>query len=145
VGVEIEPRFAAMGGGCNCTGISKADWVQFYGRWDRVAYQDNRCFCPACLDRVSGVEGEAQVILSEASISRRRRIEILLKRRKERLDAGDLSPEQIKLLKRRTPFPIVTVGDTNLYAVSVLNIATAAATSSLASVLLATITAKRGW
>lgn len=49
IGVELEQPFNDMGAGCDCTGISKADWVRFYGRWDRARYQGERYWCPRCL------------------------------------------------------------------------------------------------
>ena len=41
-----------MGAGCDCTGISKADWVQFYGRWDKARFLDGRHWCPQCMQEV---------------------------------------------------------------------------------------------
>ena len=55
-GVELEQRFVDMGQGCNCTGISKADWVRFQGRWDRARYKDGRHWCPQCLAEAKEIE-----------------------------------------------------------------------------------------
>lgn len=54
-GNELEPRFVDMGAGCDCTGISKADWIKFYGRWERFNHKDNRHWCPACLTQARQV------------------------------------------------------------------------------------------
>lgn len=49
IGCELERRFTDIGSGVKCTGISKADWVRFYGRWERANYKDGRRWCPRCL------------------------------------------------------------------------------------------------
>lgn len=49
VGIELEKDFQILGQGCECTGISKADWVRFYGRWEKANYKDGRSWCPECL------------------------------------------------------------------------------------------------
>ena len=49
VGVELEQNFVDMGAGCDCTGISKTDWVACFGRWKRFAHKDGRHWCPRCL------------------------------------------------------------------------------------------------
>lgn len=49
VGVELEQKFVDLGAGCDCTGISQADWVRFYGRWDKANHKDGRHWCPQCL------------------------------------------------------------------------------------------------
>jgi len=59
-GVELEQRFVDMGQGCDCTGISKADWVRFQGRWDKARYQDGRHWCPECIMRASAVTNERE-------------------------------------------------------------------------------------
>jgi hypothetical protein len=64
VGVELEQNFADMSDGCDCTGMSKADWRRFYGRWGKAAYTDGRHWCPRCLaqaGQVSGGNGHAPV------------------------------------------------------------------------------------
>ena len=58
VGCELEQRFVDMGQGCDCTGISKADWVRFQGRWDRVRYEGGRHWCPQCLMKAGAVTNE---------------------------------------------------------------------------------------
>ena len=55
VGVELEQNFVDMGAGCDCTGISKADWVACFGRWKRFAHRDGRHWCPRCLAETGGV------------------------------------------------------------------------------------------
>lgn len=57
VGVEVEPRFIDMGRGCDCTGISKADWVRFYGRWSRVSHTLGHHWCPRCLAEAPQITG----------------------------------------------------------------------------------------
>lgn len=59
VGVELERPFCDMGGGCDCTGMSRADWVQYFGRWERVRYKDGRHWCPRCL-------AEAKVVVEQS-------------------------------------------------------------------------------
>ena len=49
VGIELEQPFTDIGSGCDCTGISKTDWVRFYGRWQRMRYAEDRYWCPQCL------------------------------------------------------------------------------------------------
>lgn len=49
VGVELEQPFCDTGLGCDCTGISKADWVRFQGRWEKARYLEGRYWCPRCL------------------------------------------------------------------------------------------------
>ena len=58
VGCELEQRFVDMGQGCDCTGINKADWVRFQGRWDRVRYKGGRYWCPQCLMKAGTVTNE---------------------------------------------------------------------------------------
>ena len=58
VGIELEQHFNDIGSGCDCTGISKADWVRFYGRWQRMRYAEERYWCPQCLAQVGQVPGE---------------------------------------------------------------------------------------
>jgi hypothetical protein len=48
IGVELEQPFTDLGAGCDCTGMTKDDWVRFYGRWTRGRYHDGRYWCPAC-------------------------------------------------------------------------------------------------
>ncbi len=54
VGIELEQRFVDFGG-CQCTGISKTDWVRCYGRWERFNYKAARHWCPACLAQAKEV------------------------------------------------------------------------------------------
>ena len=54
VGIELEQRFVDFGG-CQCTGISKTDWVRCYGRWERFNYKAGRHWCPACLAQAKEV------------------------------------------------------------------------------------------
>lgn len=58
VGVELERNFCDMGQGCECTGISKADWVRFHGRWQKGRYLDGRHWCPRCMAQVKQIAGE---------------------------------------------------------------------------------------
>lgn len=55
VGVELEQHFIDTGQGCNCTGVSKADWVRFQGRLDKARYLDGRHICPRCLAQARAV------------------------------------------------------------------------------------------
>ncbi len=55
VGVELEPRFVDMGAGCNCPGLSKADWVRFYGRWEQANHTAGRRWCPQCVAQAKKV------------------------------------------------------------------------------------------
>jgi len=47
--VELEQRFNDMAQGCECTGISKEDWIRFQGRYDKARYLDGRYWCPRCV------------------------------------------------------------------------------------------------
>jgi uncharacterized Zn finger protein (UPF0148 family) len=58
VGVELEQNFVDLGSGCDCTGISKADWAACFRRWKWFAHTDGRHWCPRCL-------AEAGVVLEE--------------------------------------------------------------------------------
>lgn len=49
IGVELEQRFVDTGAGCDCEGISKGDWIRFYGRWDKVNHKGGRYWCPRCV------------------------------------------------------------------------------------------------
>ena len=51
IGVELEQKFVDLGSGCDCQGISKSNWVRFYGRWDRASKAGIR-WCPECLSQV---------------------------------------------------------------------------------------------
>lgn len=53
VGVELEQPFVDMASGCNCTGITKEDWVRFQGRYGRGRYLDGRHWCPQCMREAS--------------------------------------------------------------------------------------------
>lgn len=55
VGVELERHFVDTGAGCDCTGINKADWVRFYGRWERARTLEGRHWCPRCLAQAKQV------------------------------------------------------------------------------------------
>ena len=66
VGVELEQRFVDFGG-CECTGISKADWVRCYGRWKKFNYTEGRYWCPACLDQAAKAD-KAEVAPSHSSL-----------------------------------------------------------------------------
>jgi hypothetical protein len=65
VGVELEARFTDLGQGCDCTGISKADWIRFYGRWEKANYKDGRHFCPDCLAQAKQVDESRQLSFFE--------------------------------------------------------------------------------
>lgn len=43
IGVELELTFQRMASGYDCPGMSKAEWVRWFGRWKRC-----REFCPDC-------------------------------------------------------------------------------------------------
>lgn len=55
IAVELEPRFVDMAAGCDCTGISKADWTRFYGRWSQINHKDGRHWCPQCIAEASQI------------------------------------------------------------------------------------------
>lgn len=55
IGQELEPHFVDFSNGVECTGISKADWVQFYGRWEKANRRDGRHWCPNCLAQAKQV------------------------------------------------------------------------------------------
>jgi len=58
IGIELEQPFCDIGAGCDCTGITPADWRRFAGRWTKARYLDGRHWCPACMQAVSQVTGE---------------------------------------------------------------------------------------
>lgn len=60
VGVELERPFVDMGQGCDCTGMNKADWVRFYGRWKQARYRDGRHWCPRCLAQAQEIHDKRQ-------------------------------------------------------------------------------------
>lgn len=43
MGVELELNFQRMGTGYDCPGMTKAEWVRWFGRWGRC-----KKFCPTC-------------------------------------------------------------------------------------------------
>lgn len=57
-GCELEEHFHNLGQGCDCTGITKADYGRFSGRWPRMRYAEGRYWCPRCLAQVAQVTGE---------------------------------------------------------------------------------------
>lgn len=57
LGIELEPHFNDIGQGCDCTGLTKAAWMQFYGRWRRVSHTLGHHWCPACLTSLGQVTG----------------------------------------------------------------------------------------
>jgi len=62
IGVELEQNFVDLGQGCECTGIGKADWVRFFGRWDRARYLEGRHWCPTCLSQAKEIsQGDNQL------------------------------------------------------------------------------------
>jgi hypothetical protein len=67
IGIELERPFVDMASGCECTGVSKADWVRFYGRLDRMRYSGERYICPRCIAEAKGIlpESTPQVALFE--------------------------------------------------------------------------------
>jgi len=73
LGNELEPLFADCARGCECTGISKDEYVRFYGRWRRVAYK-GRHFCPQCIMQSERSVKPTELPLSSASKNRRARI-----------------------------------------------------------------------
>lgn len=54
-GQELEPHFVDLVNGVKCTGISKANWVRFYGRWEKANRRDGRHWCPNCLAQAKQV------------------------------------------------------------------------------------------
>lgn len=87
VGSELEKRFVDMGRGCDCTGISKEDWVRAYGRWVRFAYLDGRNWCPRCVAEAEKVTSEkAAPPLSQVQAKRRKRMRALMRRTGHRID-----------------------------------------------------------
>lgn len=65
LGCELERDFQILGQGCECTGMSKADWVRFYGRWEKVNYSGGRHWCPECLAEAKQVTDSRQFSLFE--------------------------------------------------------------------------------
>lgn len=65
VGVELEQRFVDNGQGCDCTGVNKADWVRFQGRWGKARYRDGRHWCPECIMRAGTVANERKFKVAE--------------------------------------------------------------------------------
>jgi hypothetical protein len=61
IGVELERHFHDTGAGCDCTGISKTDWVQYYGRWQTMRYADGRHWCPRCMAQVAQVTDDRKL------------------------------------------------------------------------------------
>lgn len=55
VGVELEEKFVTLGRGIECEGISRDDFVRFYGRWRRIADSGKRRWCPDCLAQAEKV------------------------------------------------------------------------------------------
>jgi hypothetical protein len=49
IGIELEQPFVDCASGCECTGVSRADWVRFYGRMEKARYLDGRHICPRCI------------------------------------------------------------------------------------------------
>ncbi len=72
VGVELEQKFVDLGHGCNCAGISKEDWIRFYGRWERAARRDGRHWCPECLREARIIAGETSVHLPQTTAQKKR-------------------------------------------------------------------------
>ena len=70
VGVELEQPFHDIGSGCDCTGISKADWVRFYGRWPRMRYAEDRYWCPQCLREAGEMQRSHDMFTMSASYVR---------------------------------------------------------------------------
>lgn len=54
VGQELEQHFVDMANGVDCNGISKEDWIRFYGRWDQ-AHKSGRRWCPKCIAQAKEV------------------------------------------------------------------------------------------
>lgn len=54
VGQELEQHFVDMANGVDCEGISKEDWIRFYGRWDQ-AHKSGRRWCPRCIALVKEI------------------------------------------------------------------------------------------
>jgi hypothetical protein len=55
VGVELEPKHADVGGGCDCTGFTKAEWRQYFHRGDRMRFKE-RHWCPDCVRTIDWVD-----------------------------------------------------------------------------------------
>lgn len=51
VGVELERHFVDMGQGCDCAGISAADWRRWQGRWAVGGRGETNHWCPRCLEQ----------------------------------------------------------------------------------------------
>lgn len=86
-GVELEQNFVDMGAGCDCTGISKADWVACFGRWKRFAHKDGRHWCPRCLAEAGQIIKERKAPkLTQAQARRRARMRELIARTGRKID-----------------------------------------------------------
>jgi hypothetical protein len=92
IGIELEPRFVELGQGSDCSGISKEDWVRFYGRWSKGSDLEQRYnlpellknpehFCPDCITAAGQVYGDPpDKPKSIAQAHRRKRIAALAKK-----------------------------------------------------------------
>jgi len=87
VGVELEQFFVDLGGGCDCTGISKEDWVACFGRWKRFAYKDDRHWCPRCLAQAEQIIDECEAPkLTQTQAKRRVRMRELITKTGRKVD-----------------------------------------------------------
>jgi len=48
LGIELEQFFIDLFDGCDCTGVTREDWLRFYWRPRAGAYTEERHICPAC-------------------------------------------------------------------------------------------------
>jgi hypothetical protein len=69
VGCELERKFHDMGQGCDCTGISPEEWLEygeaFADTIGQLNYKDGRHWCPACIAgalqiKTNGLNGHRQ-------------------------------------------------------------------------------------
>lgn len=99
IGCELERKFVDMGAGMDCPGMSKAEWIRFYGRWGKVNYRDDWHWCPDCVTGAGRMSDGHKLPLSANQKKRRRRIQELEQK----------TGRQVTLFDR-LPFPeLVTV------------------------------------
>jgi hypothetical protein len=49
IGLELEQSFVNTGQACECQGMTKAEWAQYYGRWKRANSRLGYRWCPRCV------------------------------------------------------------------------------------------------
>jgi len=67
VGCELERRYWQMAAGCDCAGVTKAQWVRYHarGQADKLIYREGKDVCPLCRD-LKYVKHSGRIPCSEA-------------------------------------------------------------------------------